>query len=196
MKYLFLALFSFSSFAHTNEISDLLATYGQETKYEVLKNAFESTFNPALASDFEMYTDAEKRKQICVMATETKPEELTTITVARFSKKVAGTPANGPLFPGTPERWEEKVIVGQDYWLTRDPFFEVFQNHLTNTDFVVRVPKNNQSVYSDLGGEVSIFFRRGPNYISFKIQSITESNGPLFPSSVGKTHFYGYCYQK
>lgn len=51
-----------------------LEVYGQETKFEILRNAFEAAVVPAKVSDFEVYNPVvSNRTQRCVFAWEDKP---------------------------------------------------------------------------------------------------------------------------
>lgn len=90
------------------------------------------------------------------------------------------------MFPGTPAKEEIILAAGNEVLFAVKRLHGVFQNHTTNSDLVVRVPKNNLGLYNDIGDEISIFVRKVDNYFPFKFQKISDSEGPLSPSSPGR----------
>ena len=195
---------SFSALARTelaekiksfNDLSSRLDIYGQETKFEVLKNAYESARSIPSPGDFEIFRPEEaNRSQKCVVAKEEDPENLLNTIVARYSVKVAGTPGNGPIFPGTSDRLESKVLNGT-FGVFDDKYYHLFVNETTSTDFVVRVQQNNLGVFSDVGDDVKFYYRKERDYYPFKVVKILGANGPQFPGKE-KVLMYGYCYLK
>ncbi len=196
--------FSFSALASTSitgnkkvfeNISLDLDMYGQETKFEVMKNGYETARAIPTPLDFEVFDLRERyRSQYCVLAEEKYPEELHAFIVARYSVKVSSTPGNGPMSPGTSDRTETKVLVGR-HGIFDDRFFSVFINETSNTDFVVRVPENNVGLYSDIGGGINIYFRKEKNVFPFKVVKLQGGNGQQFPAKESVL-YYGYCYDK
>jgi hypothetical protein len=170
---------------------------GNQSKFQILKDAFNSANFPATINDFEDFKEKESERKIkCVQATPDVPNTIHSVLIARFSKVIDGSPSNGPLFPSEEDRIVEKLIFGQPHWLRHNKYFNLFEMHSSNTDLVIRLPKNDSGLFSDIGDEISIFVRKQSNYMPFKVQKIAEENGPLFPESEGKVFYYGYCYNK
>jgi hypothetical protein len=197
----FISLTSLASGPQSNSdldvgLNDVIPRYGQETKFDILKNAYEASSHAADDSDFEYYRYNESlRTYRCEFVNKGNPEQLMKTTVAIFTKKIPANPGNGPIFPGTPERTEEKVFVGADSIYT-EKNFPLFLNKKSHSDFIVQVPKNMFGIYSEVGSGVMISFRKTDGYLPFKMEKEFRSDTLTSPSSKCKDLCYGYCYKK
>lgn len=165
------------------------------SKYEILKNSYETAKEVPSALDFEEYvSDEDMRTQGCVTVGKKHPDEFGELIIARYKMLVPETPGNGPMFPGSPESVMSKVLVGTE-GVFKDISFPIFLNKTTETDFIVHVQENDENIYSDIGGNVNIYIRKSKNYFPFKAVKFYPARGPKFPAKKSVL-VYGYCFNK
>lgn len=117
---LLLASVTTGAFANANDIARQLAN-PQNSPYEILKAAFEKA-GPATIADFPNYDlvragKAKALNSLSWVSLETKQSELKsagpTVLISADIVVEKGTPANGPLFPGTQDKVVKVKAISQ-----------------------------------------------------------------------------------
>lgn len=165
----------------------------EKSRYETLVDVY----NTSLPASLELF----RKEKVCVIAKNSSPDDLINLKIATQgevvtpAKPARSIPAAGPLFPAkevpaTPAVvTNEKLVIGTGAGRYGKDILNVFQNSVTDKDFIIFIPKNNQGVFSDIGDniKVSLRFDRAKNIIPLKVERNADSENK-------EILFMGYCY--
>jgi hypothetical protein len=109
--------------------------------------------------------------------------------------QVEGNPDYGPLFPGSTDHAEPRLVIGKNNgWvnsanLTNDRR-KVFELSRNSEAVIIRIVENKFGIYQDIGNPAEVWLKKNPNgLIFFKVFKVDSSRKR-------NEVFIGYCYRK
>lgn len=184
---LFVVAFFNNAFAQ-NTLSELIKENPNATRWEVLKEFYETSSLPAELSDFDFVGDESNQK--CRLAfPKSTPNTLQKVVLKKFKKAI--NEDNGPLFP---ERTVVKLSITNESHSNPASYkklFEFITIESDSYDLIVHQRKNTNHDDSPF----TIKLRKNNNLISFKLLTFKDNqdNGPLFEEDADDS--YGYCWK-
>ena len=207
-KFILLALtlsISLPAFAD-DRLAALTSENPGATPYQILKKLFDEA-QAGAESDLDSY-DIKSRELTrinagCAIVKSSSQAQPRNISLFRYvSKKIThAVPASGPLFPGTPERIEDRVgylfssseldpnflnwMKIESTWL---PITTTMQ---TNAEFIISINDKDGDVF--IGGYTlaTVAVRKNGNYVVFKQTASDTSENTKIKDAVA----YGYCWK-
>jgi hypothetical protein len=160
----------------------LESTVPGKTRFEVLRESFDSARDVAQVSDF---INPPKTDLLCVGAIPAKPDTLSPYFVRVIQVVVKEAVAgNGPLFPPTKAVIENTVIFGNESTVAKQSAAG-FSNRVCERDFEIHV---TPGTYRDVPESVMVVFRKDRDYLPFKAVHWTDKGFST------EAFLYGYCY--
>lgn len=143
--------------------------------YDQLEAMYRQALDVPVLKDFE---STELDPLSCIFVRSTEKDTLIDFPLIVYERVIKGTPAKGPLFPGTPDR-VEKVIIPKHIAETHSEFVKA---KVTADDYVVSI---------DVGlsdAPVSMYFRKSKDgFLTYKLTIYRETKK--------EKDFYGYCWR-
>ena len=167
---------------------------GFKTKYMVIQEGYDRANSFPDVGDFDLLDDATP-KTSCFSTKAADPMVMTEMVIKQMIVQVEGNPDYGPLFPGSTDHSETRLVIGKNNgWvnsanLTNDRR-KVFELTRNSEALVIRIVENKFGIYQDIGNPAEVWLKKSVNgLIFFKVFKVDSSRKR-------NEVFIGYCYRK
>ena len=167
---------------------------GHKTKYQTVSEGYDSAQFPADLTDFDSLDEPIQRTK-CFSVKAFEPSVFSEFVIKQMMVQLEGNPDYGPLFPGSTDRVEPRLVIGKNNgWVNSQNLTnekrQVFDlGRMPNTT-VIRINENKFGIYQDIGAPAEVWIRKNrTGLIFFKVYKVEIEHK--------KTEvFAGYCFRK
>ena len=165
-----------------------------KTKYQIVQEGYDRAEFIGELNDFDIL-DEPSPKVFCLSTKGSDPNTMTEMVIKQMMVQVEGTPDRGPLFPGTLDRVERRLVIGKNNgWVNSQNLTNekrlVFELTRNSEALVIAIIENKFGIYQDVGAPAEIWIKKNSNGLDFfKVYKVD--------SNLKRTEiFIGYCYHK
>ncbi len=165
-----------------------------KTKYQIVQEGYEHAEYIGELNDFDVL-DESLPKTSCLSTKASDPNTMSEITIKQMMVQVEGTADRGPLFPGTMDRVERRLVIGKNNgWVNGQNLTNekrlVFELTRNSEALVIAIVENKFGIYQDVGAPAEVWIKKNANGLDFfKVYKVD--------SNLKRTEiFIGYCYHK
>lgn len=166
----------------------------KKTRYQKIAEGFDDAGEMPTLNDFELI-DEPMPKQVCYSVKAADPGRMSEVVIRQMMVQIEGTPDFGPLFPGTLDRVEPRLVIGKNNgWVNSQNLTnekrQVFELSRMSGSLIIRIVENRFGIYQDIGAPAEVWIRKNDQgLIYFKVFKIDNDRK--------RTEvFIGYCYRK
>jgi hypothetical protein len=167
---------------------------GFRTKYTVIQEGYDRASSMPDISDFDLLDDGNPHTA-CFSTKSSDPMTMTEMVIKQMMVQIEGAPDFGPLFPGTTDHGEPRLVIGKNNgWvnsvnLTNDRR-KVFELSKNSDALIIKIVENKFGIYQDIGNPAEVWLKKNAKglifFKVFKLDSTRKRNEV----------FIGYCYRK
>ena len=167
---------------------------GAKTKYQTIAEGFENSEFTAELTDFDAL-DEPNPKTSCLTVQAVDPNAMSGFVIKQMMVQLEGNPDYGPLFPGSTDRVEPRLVIGKDNgWVNSQNLTnekrQVFGIGRMANALVIRISENKFGIYQDVGAPAEVWIRKNRYGLLFfrvyKVDLMHKRNEV----------FSGYCFRK
>ena len=165
-----------------------------KTRYQVIQEGFEVATIMPTVNDFDPLDDPSPHTT-CYSVKAGDPNRVSEIVIRQMMVQIAGAADYGPLFPGTLDHVEPRLVIGKNNgWVNSqnltNEMRQVFDLARAPGSLVIRINENKFGIYQDIGAPAEIWIRKDPrNRLFFKVYRLNAER-------VRTEVFIGYCFVK
>ncbi len=167
---------------------------GLKNRYQTISENFDMASFPAELTDFDSLDEPNPHTS-CFSVKGADPTAMGDFVIKQMMVQYEGNPDYGPLFPGTTDRVEPRLVIGKNNgWVNSQNLpnekRQVFDlTHLSNS-LVIRINENKFGIYQDIGAPAEIWIRKNrTGLIFFKVYKLDAEHKR-------NEVFAGYCFRK
>ncbi len=166
----------------------------EKTKYQVIQDGYDqSTLMPDI-SEFD-FIDDPSPQVFCVTVKSGSPDLANEFVIKRMLVNLPGTLDYGPLFPGTSDHAETRLVIGKNNgWVNSQSLTnemrQVFEIARAPGALVIKINENKFGIYQDVGAPAEVWIKKHENgYYFFKVHRVDAARNR-------NEVFSGYCYRR
>lgn len=167
---------------------------GPKTKYQTISESFDSAPFPAELTDFDSL-DEPSPMTSCFSVKAIEPSTMSEFVIKQMMVQLEGNPDYGPLFPGSTDRVEPRLVIGKNNgWVNSQNLTnekrQVFELGRMANSLLIRINENKFGIYQDVGAPAEVWIRKNKNgLIFFKVYKVDLERK--------RTEvFIGYCFRR
>ena len=173
-------------------------TVNQPTKsrYQVIQDGFDQSLVMPTVDDFDSVDEPNPNVK-CISVKSSNPNSLNEVVIKQTILQVSGLAGYGPLFPGTLDHGEVRLVMGKNNgWVNSQKLTNeiraIFELNKEPGSLVIRINENKFGIYQDVSAPAEVWIRKDArNYIFFKVYQVASEKVEKVRNEV----FIGYCYR-
>ena len=164
------------------------------SRYQVMQEGFDRARMMPTVNDFDPLDEPSPR-MACFSVKAGDPNNVSEMVLKQMMVQLAGSADYGPLFPGTFDHVETRLVIGKNNgWVNSqnltNEMRQVFELGKAPGALVIRINENKFGIYQDIGAPAEIWIRKDARgQIFFKVYRLSAER-------VRTEVFIGYCFQR